>query len=247
MLRKNSFGRKLWTTCLGFSLVMIWGGMTLPSAHATLTYGFDSVTINSSDVGDSFTATWNYTPSGDPTLSATGIFTVDSFSNGTMDLGAVIKNTTPTNGPATLYPVSLMSIGISAPGATASLLSPGSVFSELSAPGNFPGGFKNINACVYAGNSCNGGPTHSGLQAGSSDSFTTQFILTASSVTLSTFAAKFQTGVGSFEMGATGPWSGQPVPSAPEPSALWLFGTGLFATLGLFLVRRRNSSGHAAF
>jgi hypothetical protein len=197
------------------------------------------VTINASDVGDSFTTYWSYTPSGDPTISAKGTFTVQSFGSGIMDLSAVIKNTTPTTGPTNLYPVSLMSLGISAPGTTDSLLTPGSTLSHFSNPGTFPGGFTGINDCVYAGNNCSGGPTNNGLQAGKSDSFTSQFVLTSNTVTLSAFAVKFQTGVGSFELGVTG--FNNPPSSVPEPSSLWLLGTGLLAAMGSMMVRRRTS------
>ena len=140
-----------------------------------------------------------------------------------------------------------MSIGISAPGLTPAWGTPGSVFTQIGPAGgkngNFPGGFKNINSCIYSANGCNGGTIADGLGDGytggtmnplSTDSF--KFILASnsasigSSVTLSDFAVKFQTQYGSYEFG-----DGLGPSPTPEPGSFWLLGSALLAMIGFSL------------
>ena len=78
------------------------------------------------------------------------------------------------------------------------------MFGDVS-PGNgngnqtFPGGFKDIDACVYASNGCSGGDIKDGLQAGASDSFLLTLTRADSTDpwTVDSFALKFQTSAGS--------------------------------------------------
>lgn len=226
----------------------------LPDAYAAFSFGeangYQDVTINASDVGQSFTANWlcsanttcgtsGTTPK---TLSATGTFTLDSYTSSGITLSATIKNTTSSSVQG-----ALMSIGISAPGLTPAWGTPGSVFTQIGPAGgkngNFPGGFKNINSCIYSANGCNGGTIADGLGDGytggtmnplSTDSF--KFILASnsasigSSVTLSDFAVKFQTQYGSYEFG-----DGLGPSPTPEPGSFWLLGSALLAMIGFSL------------
>ncbi len=227
----------------------------LPDAYAAFSFGTNSsgvqdVTMNASDVGQSFMANWlcsanttcgtsGTTPK---TLSATGTFTLDSYTSSGITLSATIKNTTSSSVQA-----ALMSIGISAPGLTPSWGTAGSVFTQIGIAdgknGNFSGGFKNINACIYSVGGCSGTNINDGLGDGytglsqSTDSF--KFILASnsasigSSVTLSDFAVKFQTNLsptGSYEFG-----DGLGPSPTPEPGSFWLLGSALLAMIGFSL------------
>lgn len=218
----------------------------VPDARANF-----SETLTSADVGTSFTVDWNLAAgatsssnSGSQTLSsplsAIGTFTVDSLSSTSLVLSATIDNTTALT--TKLTQAYLMSLGISStPTATPSLTTSGSTFTHVDSPGNFPGGFKNINACVYSANNCSGGKIQEGLAAGSSDSFVLALDGTfgsSPSITLSDFAVKFQTNEGSYEFG------GSSLSETPEPGTLLLFGTALFLSLGPSL-RRRLALGMA--
>jgi len=237
--------------------VVIFGTIYLPNAYAAFSFGelngHQDVTMNASDVGQSFTANWfcsANTTCNTPkkitktpvNLSATGTFTLDSYTSNGLTLSATIKNTTSSS-----FQAALMSIGISAPNMTPSLETAGSVFTNIGPAGgkheNFPGGFNNVNTCIYSSNGCNGGNIAYGLGDGyvggqmnplSTDSFT--FILASnsgtigSSVTLSDFAVKFQTQDGSYEFG-----DGLGPSPTPEPASFWLLGSALLAMLGVHL------------
>lgn len=194
------------------------------------------VDITSGDVGLSYNITWM-----DPTsstglstnLSATGSFTVKSLTSSELLLGITLNNTTSSS-----FQAAILSLGMtSSPSLSGQLLGTSSVFSGLSDPGNFPGGFKNINLCLYAGSNCNGGDINNGLQSASSTSFelaltTSTGNLLTSGVDLSQFPVKFQTQDGSFEFGNA------VFPATPEPSSFFLAGTGLLMILLFF---RRTS------
>lgn len=197
-----------------------------------------SIDITAADVGNTYTINWL-----DPTsstgiatnLSATGTFTVKSLTSSGLLMNVTLDNTT-----ASSFQAAILSLGMtSSPGLSSKFEGPSAVFTSLSDPGNFPGGFKNINICAYAGNNCNGGSINSGLQSGSDTSF--ELALTTSSgnllstgVDLSQFPVKFQTQNGSFEFGGTS----STVPSTPEPSTLVLTITGFFL---IFLFSRKTS------
>ncbi|HZO90707.1 MAG TPA: cistern family PEP-CTERM protein [Chthonomonadaceae bacterium] len=211
-----------------------------PAIYQTL----PTVTLNSGDVGQSFMANWLLptTASGISTdLKATGTFTVTSFNSSDLRLNVTLTNTT-----SAAFQAALMSLGINAtPNAVVSIAVPGAIFDGAST-GNgpnqtFPGGFKNIDVGAYAANNLNGGNINQGLQSGGqTDTFTLDlagnFGLTPL-VTLDTFAVKYQTQAGSFELPAgslsvvTPPITTEnnppPTSDVPEPGALaFLVGIG---------------------
>jgi hypothetical protein len=94
---------------------------------------------------------------------------------------------------------------------------------------NFPGGFKDIDVCVYS-QGCSGGSQGSALAAGAFDDFTlvVNFNPSSSSVAFEPFPIKFQTTQGSFEFGGgaspTDDTDGaSPTDTVPEPSGLLLW------------------------
>jgi len=231
----------------------------LPDAFAAFSFGeannYQDVTMNASDVGQSFTANWfcsantncnnsHLTTLPSANLSATGTFTLDQYGSNYVKISAVIKNTTSSS-----FQAALMSIGLSTELSNPNLVpkwdipgdsgTQGSIFKKVNAPGNFPGHFSGINACFYEGKSCGGTDINDGLGNGysgtapSTDSFT--FFLTSnsgtigSSLTLSDFAVKFQTSLpgGSFAFG-----DGLGPSPTPEPGSFWLLGSALLAMIG---------------
>lgn len=209
------------------STAVLCGGLLLPDISGATT-SFD---ITSGDVGDTYTINWL-----DPTsstgistnLSATGTFTVKSLTSSELLLNVTLDNTTTST-----FQAAILSLGMtSSPSLSSKYQGSSTVFTGLSDPGNFPGGFKNINICIWAGSNCNGGSINNGLQSGSSTSFelaltTSSGNLLSSGVDLSQFPVKFQTQNGSFEFGGTN----STVPSTPEPSTLLLESTGLLLIL----------------
>lgn len=218
----------LLTACV----MMIFSFMLFPGKS----WGTTSLDITSADVGNSYTVDWL-----DPTsstgistnLSATGTFSVKSLTSSELLLNITLNNTTPSS-----FQAAILSLGMTAsPNVSAQYIGTSNVFTGISSPGTFPGGFKNINLCVWAGNNCNGGDINNGLQSGSSTTFelaltTSTGNLLSSGVDLSQFPVKFQTQDGSFEFG------GSIVSSTPEPSSFLLAGTGLLMVL---LFSRRTS------
>lgn len=166
-------------------------------------------------------------------LTATSTWTVSSYSSSSIVLDITIANTTLLDLPTTLTEAAIVSFGLGVdPDATATLTTSGSVFDMVGVGSNqnFPGGFKNIDICLFA-DGCTGGSVNNGLQAGSSDSL--QITLTAltsfgASTDLLFFPAKFQTTLGSFEPGGT--------TTVPEPTMVGLLAIGL---LGMLVARRR--------
>jgi hypothetical protein len=214
--------------------------------------------ITDADVGQSFTLYWDVPAGtvGDSALpvdlTATITFTINAFNvdygtgNDTLSLGINIANTTDLSAyPGTNSAITSFGFGVT-PDATATIGSSGSVFDMVGTGSgtsqNYPGGFSNIDVCIFA-DGCSGGNVNDGLQAGSSDSLTIDltgnFDLYGDSHTgalaLFDFPLKFQGTWGSFETpGQITP----PPPSVPEPGTLALLGIALFA-VGLTNRRRK--------
>jgi hypothetical protein len=194
------------------------------------------VAIGSSDVGSSFTIDWLFDRMVLYDLTATATFTIESFTSSTVQLAISVANTTqPWFGNA-----AIASLGLgTSPNTTASLVTPGAVFDRIGSGSGpqqtYPGGFKGIDVCIFAQN-CSGGSMGQLLAAGSSDAFRIALAGDFSSgLVLSSFATKFQTSFGSYEL-AGRPSSGPSRP-IPEPEAALAFAIGAF--LVARSVRRR--------
>jgi len=206
------------------------------------------------DIGDDFAIDWfldttqNDNDGGMPPidLSAMASFDVVIFTASSVKLNISFSNTTVLSGATTEAGITTFGIGVS-PNATsvtfADTADAGFTDAEIDSNGNFPGGFKNIDICVFT-QGCSGGSQGSALAAGASDAFMLTIFgdfsngggLGIPGVTLDPFPVKFQTTQGSFEFGGTPPPPGITI---PEPSSLALFGVGL---LGLGMMRRRRQT-----
>lgn len=191
-----------------------------------------TVKIGAADVGQSFEQNWFVTPPGGFDLKAKATFTVVSFSMTELELDIWIDNEVDP-----MYQAAILSFGFGIdPDATAILSSNGTVF-DMAAPGanqNFPGGFKNIDICIFAANNCAGGNINDGLQAGDSDhlGLTITGTFPGPMATLAAFPIKFQTQAGSFEFPGGGGME-----EVSEPGSLGIALLGL--TLATLLGRRR--------
>lgn len=204
-----------------------------------------TVGITADDIGKSFQVNWSLPESGTrQAMGATGLFTVNNFTTNALSLTVKLTNTTASSFQAALMS---MGLGVSTSKAKAAYTGTGSKFDSMTsgAEQNFPGGFKNIDVCIFAANKCSGGNINEGIQSGGeSDTFTFDIFGpfgTKPSVTLDSFAAKFQTQVGSFEFPGVEIKDVPPPPPpprvVPEPGTV----AGLGAIAGLVAIRRRKS------
>ncbi|MGL5873141.1 MAG: cistern family PEP-CTERM protein [Xenococcaceae cyanobacterium] len=197
-----------------------------------------TVGINNSDIGQSFTLNWLLpanTFTNTQNISSTGTFKVNNLSSSNLELQVQLTNTTVSS-----YQAALMSLGLGVdPNGTATIAQAGTKFDGVSAGSGpnqtFPGGFKNIDVCAFAANGCAGGNINQGLQSGgNSDTFTLNIagsFGTTPQVTLNSFAVKYQTEDGSYEIPGTIHQGGST--AVPEPSAASAFGVLALASLGL--------------
>ena|SRR6478672_965734 len=220
-----------------------------------------NVTIRTEDIGQMFEVNWllsagtknNDGKSAPVDLSATGLFKVINFTQNLLSLEIKLTNNTqqPANDPN--FNAAILSTGF---GVTPdpnrsqgklqmSLSQPGSVFKNIAEPTNqnFPGGFKNIDVCIFAANNCSGGNVNNGLQlGGKSDTFKVNIAgnftdsFGMNYVTLSSLPLKFQTAAGSFELAGQQPR--KKVPESGTTAALGLTALGAV----VFLKRKVVSS-----
>jgi hypothetical protein len=177
--------------------------------------------------GDTFGLGWSYLGGPGTADDITGTATVTVFDVTATD---ILLNITisDTSGDASAR---LVSFGFNTdPNATAVALSDTGAsdtdaFSNTALTTNFPG-YSTIDVCVFAGPNCSGGGG-GGLQPGQTDSFRLDLSGSwGSSFTLDTFAAKFQSNGGSFELPGT-PGGGGPPTQVPLPATLVMLGAGL--------------------
>jgi hypothetical protein len=188
-----------------------------------------TVGITGSDIGQSFQVDWllgkgtTGTTGLTSDLKASALFTVNSLTQSALSLTIKLTNATDRS-----FQSALMAMGLGVTGnATGSLTSKGDLFANAGTPtnGNFTGGFKNIDVCVFAANNCSGGSINNGLGSKTND-WTDTFTLSIAgsfgltpSVTLDSFASKFQTQAGSYEFAASTFTDLTPKPPAPQPPA----------------------------
>lgn len=164
------------------------------------------VAVSAADIGQSFTVNWQLAGSGQRAdLAASAEFTVVSLNNETLVLDVELTNQTTGS-----FQAAIMSLGLSVDATLSNIVlaTAGTNFSNITPNrnGNFPGGFRNINVCVFASNNCNGGAIFNGLQSGNQgDRFriTLSGDFSSETVTLSSFPIKFQTEAGSYELAGT--------------------------------------------
>ncbi|OKH37900.1 hypothetical protein NIES2119_12200 [[Phormidium ambiguum] IAM M-71] len=167
-------------------------------------------------------------------LTAEASMTVKGLTSNLLTLAITLTNTTTTS-----YTSSILGFGFGvSPNATSVKLTNTdgvTIFDSAiiqNGQQQFPGGFKQIDLCVYAANNCTGGDVKQGLQSGQSDSFILEIAgsfwnndLQRNSVTLSDFPLKFQTDAGSFEPAGV-----------PEP--MTVLGSGLALGFGALFKRQ---------
>jgi len=207
-----------------------------------------AITIN--DTSDDFTVNWSKAIDATHTLKAQASFNVISFTNTKTIFDITLSNLTNPGS----FQAAIMSIGLytdnELKSATLTNNSSAATWNIDTSSENFPGGYHDIDVCIFAANNCQGGNINQGLQNGQTDSFTLSLsYLSRNSLVINNtdnFPIKFQTGNSSFEFegtitsgctasGCTPPGNGRNV---PEPAAFWMIGIGI---LGLAAFSRKQS------
>lgn len=214
--------------------------------------------ITQTDIGQSFNVDWSLPANGSSPpapLSATSLWTIQSFSTTQLVLDIKLSNTTSLINGLTNAGITSFGVGVN-PNATVSLtqiLASGdsNVFTGVS-PGNgpnqtYPGEFNQIDVCIFT-QGCNGGSQGSALAAGQTD--TLKLTLSGNfgsnddnlAAALQFFPIKFQTGGGtgdSYEL------AGVPgTPGTPVPEPITMLGLGI-GTVGLGVLKRKYGNKEA--
>jgi hypothetical protein len=186
---------------------------------------------------DTFKVDWSVN---NPVLSAFSNFKINSLSDTALNLSVTLNNTTnlATSG-LTNAGITSMGFGVlesENAGATITNNYTGPTWGVGDGSGNqlnFPGGFKEIDVCIFS-QGCAGGSQGSALAAGASDSFTLNITGNfTNGATLAFFPLKFQTSNGSFEPAGQVDVGTTNVEAIPEP--LTMLGTTMaFGFGGLF-------------
>lgn len=187
------------------------------------------VGLNAGDIGRQLDpVTWsiakNSNNSGLPVeLSAKAEIKVENFTSKMLSLAIKLTNTTVASFRSSIVS---FGFGVSPDANGAQLIQDANQTYDavrVKPTSNFPGGFKNIDVCVFGGNTCNGGDIKKGLQSGGqSDTFMLNIFGNFGSdpsVTLSAFPIKFQTEQDSYE-------------AAGVPEPLTVVGSGLALGFG---------------
>ncbi|MFO7028987.1 PEP-CTERM sorting domain-containing protein [Limnospira fusiformis CCALA 023] len=251
----------LFGTALLATSVAIVSSAFLPAAAFNITRTGDQagnpeqdlwqVGVTTNDIGSTFQVDWfldrNFDPSGSLSqdLSAFSTFKVDSFTSSYLDLTINISNTTALTQTFTEAGIVSFGFGIDPNATSVELLQSGTNFSGAqvrSAQQTFPGGFKQIDICIFT-QGCNGGSQNSALAAGASDSLRLRIggDFTSGTTTIGAnlldFPVKFQTTDGSFELAGAGGGVGN-VEQVPEP--LTILGTGMALGFGSMFKREHD-------
>ena len=163
-------------------------------------------------------------------LTASASIKVEGFTSKLLSLAITLSNTTAVG-----FQSAILGLGLGVdPNATVN----GNLFNDVNvdANGSFPGGFKNVDVCVYAAHNCSSGNVNQGLSSGSSETFLLNIsgnFGATPAVTLSNFALKFQTQDGSYEAA-----------SVPEP--ITVVGSGLALGFGALFKRELSKKRNKA-
>lgn len=213
---------------------------------AACLFGTHAQAIQINSAGQSWTVDWSIGISSTSTASATSSWLVSVFNNHEIVLDINLANTTSLTGQLTNADITSFGFGMT-PNAKGSLLISGTAFDGIGSGSGpqqtFPGGFKQIDVCIFT-SGCSGGSVNDALHAGDSDYL--RILLTGDFsngfVDLTDFPMKFQTNLGSFHAGGCINRDPECMP-APEPSVSILLALGLLLMgLGRFSTRPRFTS-----
>lgn len=241
---RSTIVTSLFSTVAAASIAVISSGFSPANAYSVIrsnaqagnpsSFLYD-VGLNAGDIGRQLDpVTWsvakNSNNSGLPVeLSAKAEIKLQNFTSNMLSLAIKLTNTTTAN-----FRSSIVSFGFGvSPNANGAQLIQDSEQTydavRVKPTGNFPGGFKNIDVCVFGGNTCNGGDIKQGLQSGGqSDTFTLNIFGNFGSdpsVTLSAFPIKFQTEQSSYE-------------AAGVPEPITVVGSGLALGFGALFTKQ---------
>ena len=195
--------------------------------------------INSGDIGRTLDPiTWFLPANGtNPSvdLSAKLLLTIVNFTTTQITLGFELYNLTDISGKPLDYKAHILGLGFGVtPDVTSATFNQdGDLFDDLIVQGdrnyngNFPGGFKNIDVCIYAANNCSGGSVNQGLAPGMYDVFEVAINgnFANREATLHDMGLKFQTQDESYQLAGV-----------PEP--MTMLGSGMALGFGALMKRQ---------